>query len=321
MASKKKILLTRTLPEAVEARASRDYDALLNKEDVKYDAATMGDKAAGCDGVLVCASDAVNAEAIAALPDSVKIIATFSVGFDHIDLQAAKAKGLVVTNTPEVLTDATADCAFLLLLAAARRASEGERLMRAKAWTGWTPTHMMGTHVTGKRIGILGMGRIGRAFAQRCRGFDMEIHYSDQAKLPPDMEQGALFHADPEEMLGHVDFLSLHAPNTPQTQHFVNAERIAKMKDGVVIVNSARGPLVHDDSLIAALKSGKVAAAGLDVFQGEPNYDARYADLENTFLLPHLGSATVETRNEMGFRALDNLDAYFAGKEPGDRLV
>jgi len=321
MASKKKILLTRTLPEAVEARASRDYDALLNKDDVKYDSATMGAKAAGCDGVLVCASDTVNAEAIAALPDSVKIISTFSVGFDHIDLQAAKAKGLVVTNTPEVLTDATADCAFLLLLAAARRASEGERLMRAKAWTGWTPTHMMGTHVTGKKVGILGMGRIGRAFAQRCRGFDMEIHYSDQAKLPPDLEQGAVFHADPEEMLGHVDFLSLHAPNTPQTQHFVNAERIAKMKDGVVIVNSARGPLVHDDSLIAALKSGKVAAAGLDVFQGEPNYDARYADLENTFLLPHLGSATVETRNEMGFRALDNLDAYFAGKEPGDRLV
>lgn len=319
--ARKKLLLSRTLPQAVEARASRDYDAILNPADVKYDATTLGARAAGCDAVMVCASDTVDAAAITALPDSVRIIATFSVGFDHIDLAAAKAKGLVVTNTPEVLTDATADLALLLLLGAARRASEGERLMRAKAWTGWTPTHMMGTHVTGKAIGILGMGRIGRAFAQRCRGFDMTIHYSDMAPLPPETAQGAIFHADPDAMLPVVDFLSLHAPNTPQTRHFVNADRIATMKDGVVIVNSARGPLVDDDSLIAALASGKVAAAGLDVFQGEPAVDPRYADLENTFLLPHLGSATVETRTDMGFRALDNLDAYFAGREPGDRVV
>jgi lactate dehydrogenase-like 2-hydroxyacid dehydrogenase len=251
----------------------------------------------------------------------VRIVATYSVGVDHIDLGAASARGLVVTNTPDVLTDATADAAMLLILGAARRAGEGERLVRAGQWKSWTPTLLLGVQVTGKRLCILGMGRIGQAVARRARGFDMEVHYSTRRRLPPEQEQGATWHADPEEMLPLADFLSINCPLTAETRGWLDGRRIALMPDGAVVVNTARGPIVDDDALIAALRSGKLAAAGLDVFTNEPDLDPRYLDLPNAFLQPHLGSATVETRNAMGFRALDNLDAFFAGREPPDRVA
>ncbi|MGE0716046.1 MAG: 2-hydroxyacid dehydrogenase [Alphaproteobacteria bacterium] len=320
-ASRPSILLSRKLPEAVERRACRDYDARLNAEDVALDPAGMSAAAEGCAGVLVCAADRVDAETIGRLPESVKIVATFSVGTDHIDLAAARNRGIVVTNTPDVLTDATADIALLLMLQAARRAGEGERMVRAGQWRGWAPTQLMGCHMTGKAVGIVGMGRIGQALARRARGFDMTVHYYNRSRLPAELEAGAVYHDAIDDLLPHAQFLSLHCPLTPDTRHLIDARRLALLPEGAILVNTARGPVVHDEAVIAALRSGRLAAAGLDVYDGEPRVHPGYLPLENVVLLPHLGSATTETREAMGFRALDNLDAWFAGKVPGDRVV
>jgi lactate dehydrogenase-like 2-hydroxyacid dehydrogenase len=321
MPSKPALLVTRKLPEAVEARASRDYRARLNSADAALDGDGLVRAAAETDGVLCTTTDRLDAATIGKLPARVRILATFSVGFEHIDLKAARARGLVVTNTPDVLTDATADVAILLMLGAARRASEGERLIRANGWTGWAPTHLLGSHVSGKRLGILGMGRIGRAVAHRARAFGMVIHYHNRQQLPPEAEQGAIFHETPESLLPSSDILSIHCPLTPETRHFVDTKRIELLPLGAIVVNTARGGIVKDDDLIAALRTGRLAAAGLDVFDGEPRINPGYRDLPNTFLLPHLGSATRETREAMGFRALDNLDAFFAGRAPRDRIA
>jgi len=317
----RRILVARQLPEAVEARAQRDYDATLNLDDAQYDADELVHRAAGHEALVICSSEKLTPEVIARLPAEIAIVATFSVGFEHIDVPAARERGLVVTNTPDVLTDATADVAFLLLLAAARRASEAERVLRARAWPRWTSRWLLGTEVTGKRLGIFGMGRIGRALAQRARGFEMTVHYHNRHRLPPEQEAGAVFHADPDDMLPHCDFLSMNCPATPETHHWLNAERIARLPDGAIVGNAARGAVVDDDALIAALGSGKLAAGGLDVYEGEPDIDARYYGIENAVLLPHIGSATVETRDAMGFKCLDNLDAFFAGREPPDKLT
>jgi lactate dehydrogenase-like 2-hydroxyacid dehydrogenase len=315
---KTKLLITRKLPESVERRAAQAYDADLNLEDRQYSPAQMVKKAAGKDAILCTVTDDFSAAVIDKLPESVRILATFSVGYDHIDVAAARARGIAVTNTPDVLTGATADITMLLLLGAARRASEGEALMRQDAWQGWAPTHLMGTEVSGKRLGIMGMGRIGQAVAQRARGFDMRIHYSDAVRrdLPADL--AATFHQDADEMLPLCDFLALHVPLLPETRGWLNAERLARLPKGAIVVNSSRGPVVDDAALIAALKSGHIAAAGLDVFTGEPRANPGYRALPNTFLLPHLGSATIETRTAMGNRALDNLDAFYAKRQPPD---
>ncbi|MFI4988534.1 MAG: 2-hydroxyacid dehydrogenase [Alphaproteobacteria bacterium] len=321
MQSKPTILVTRRLPDNVLARAQKDYDARINFEDKLYDAGEMLRRAEGCAGLLICSTEKFPAEQIARLPASVKIVATFSVGHEHIDIDAARQRGLVVTNTPDVLTNSTADIAMLLMLGAARRAAEGERLVRAGRWKSWTPTFMLGTDVTGKTLGILGMGRIGQAVAKRARGFDMEVHYSNRKRLPRELEAGAVFHADATTMLPKIDFLSINSPSTPETLYWLNAERIGLMKTGAVVVNTARGNIVDDAALIAALRSGRLRAAGLDVYEGEPNLDPGYLSLDSAFLLPHIGSATDGTRDAMGFRALDNLDDYFAGREPRDRLA
>jgi len=315
------LLLTRKLPPEVEARAARDYAARLNADDTPPDRASLAARAESCAGILCAAGDPLDAAGIAALPGSVRILATFSVGTDHIDLAAAKARGLVVTNTPDVLTEATAELTMLLILGASRRAGEGERILRAGRWTGWAPTQLMGRQVTGKRLGILGMGRIGQAVARMARGFLMEIHYHNRHRLPPEQEQGAVYHAAAEDMLGAVDILSLNAPGSAELRRWLNAERLARLPRGAIVVNAGRGGLVDDAALIAALKSGQVAYAGLDVYDGEPRLHPGYLDCENALLLPHLGSATIESRNGMGFRALDNLDAYFAGRAPRDRVA
>jgi lactate dehydrogenase-like 2-hydroxyacid dehydrogenase len=243
------------------------------------------------------------------------------VGVDHVDLAAAAECGLIVTNTPNVLNDATAEIAILLMLGAARRASEGERLVRSAKWNFWSPAFMVGRQVTGKRLGIIGMGRVGVVTARRARGFDMEILYHNRKRAEPEVEQGATYYPDLEEMLPRCEFLSIHCPTTAETRGLLNAERIARLPDGAIVVNTARGAVVDDGALIEALKSGKLAAAGLDVFNNEPDIDAEYRKLDNVFLLPHIGSATRETRDAMGFRALDNLDAIFAGNEPRDRVA
>ena len=321
MPPKKVVLVTRKLTEAVEARLRRDYEPRLNPTDEIYGPAAIAAAAAGADGLLVAATDNVGTAVIDTLPESVRVIATFSVGYNHIDIAAAKRRGICVTYTPDVLTDATADLTMLLILGAARRAAEGERMLRMGEWTGWAPTQLLGTHITGKHLGILGMGRIGRALAARARGFAMTIHYSNRTRLPESLEDGAIFHADAEGMLGAVDFLSINCPATPETTRFLDSRRIALMRDGAIVVNSARGSIIDDNALIPALRSGKIRAAGLDVYDGEPRLAEAYRTLPNTFLLPHLGSSTIETRDGMGNKCVDNLDAFFAGRSPPDRLV
>jgi lactate dehydrogenase-like 2-hydroxyacid dehydrogenase len=317
--AKPKVLATRHFPPDVESRLAASFDALLNPQDTLYDGPALAKAAAGYAGIMCAAGDPLNAATIAALPASVKMIATFSVGYEHVDVAAAAKRDIKVSNTPDVLTDATADIALLCLLGAARRAHEGTSMLRTHNWVGWEPTQLMGTHVTGKRLGILGMGRIGQAVADRARAFRMTVHYSNRTRLPADLEKGATFHANPDDMLPHCDFLSINAPLTPQTRKWVNAERIGKLPKGAIVVNTARGGVVDDEALIAALKSGRLAAAGIDVFDGEPKIHQGYYALENTFLLPHMGSATVETRNAMGFKALDNLEAFLInGKTPPD---
>ncbi|MCP4330179.1 MAG: D-glycerate dehydrogenase [Alphaproteobacteria bacterium] len=315
------VLVTRKMPPAVEARLQRDYDVRFNPDDRLLSADELVARSEGVDAILPCYTEGFSADVIARLPDSVRIIATYSVGHNHIDVAAARDRGIVVTNTPDVLSDATAEVAILLMLGAARRAAEGERLMRDGAWQSWSPNFMTGTQVTGKRFGVVGMGRIGRIAARRARGFDMEIHYYNRSRLPAAHEEDAIYHPTVEDLLPHCDVLSLHCPVTPETYHLLNKARIDLLPPHAIVVNTARGEIVDDDALISALTEGRIAAAGLDVFENEPDIDSRYASLWNTFLLPHLGSATVETRNQMGFRALDNVDAYFRGVEPRDRVV
>ena len=316
--SKPILVVTRRLPPAIEARAQNDYDARLNPDDAKVTGADIVTRAEGAVAVLCCPAERVDAETIAKLPQSVKVLGTFSVGFDHIDLAAARARGLAVVNTPDVLSIATAECAMLLILAAARRAGEGERHVRAGGWDGWAPTQLMGTLVSGRRLGIFGMGRIGRELARMAAGFAMPVHYRDQVKLPPDLEQRATFHDNDDSFLAACDVLSLNAPGGAGTQHWLNAERIAKLPKGAIVANAARGTLIDDAALIAALKSGQVAAAGLDVYNNEPCVDPGYFGLENVVLLPHLGSATTQTRDAMGHIVLDGIDAVLAGRTPAN---
>jgi len=316
------VLVTRKLPEAVEARLRKDYEAILNPDDTLYTGDDIIDKANGADAIMPCHTEKFNKDVLSRLPESVKIIANFSVGYDHVDTAAAKDKGVVITNTPDVLSDATAELTIMLMLGAARRASEGEKLVRTKAWKDWSPSFMVGTQMTGKRLGIIGFGRVGQVVARRAaNGFDMKIHYHNRKRVTPDLEAGATYHATVEELMPHCDFLALHCVASQETTGLLNAERIALLPDGAIVTNASRGIVIDDDALISALKSGKLYGAGLDVYNNEPDIDSRYRELRNVFLMPHIGSATKETREAMGFRALDNLDAFFAGREPGDRVA
>jgi lactate dehydrogenase-like 2-hydroxyacid dehydrogenase len=313
------LLVTRRLPPSVEARASADFEARLTASDTPMQDVVA--QAAGADAILTCPGDKFDAALINALPASVKVIATFSVGFDHVDIASAAARGISVCNTPDVLSVATAETALLLILAAARRAGEGERLIRSKRWQGWAPTQLLGVGAVGRRLGIFGMGRIGRELAQLARGIGMTIHYRDMARLPPELEVGAIFHDNDAGFLASCDILSLNAPGGGDTYHWLNSDRIAMLPAGAVVVNAARGTLVDDTALIAALKSGQIGFAGLDVFEGEPAVNPGYLDLENVVLLPHLGSATIETRDAMGFLALDGISALLAGGKPSNLVA
>ncbi len=292
----------------------KDYQPDLNGSDEIYGQEELIERAKSADALLVTVTDTLNREVIERLPRSIQMIATFSVGYDQIDVAAAQERKIAVSNTPGVLTNATADIAMLLLLGAARGAGNGEQAIRQNTWRNWAPTGFLGRDLTGKRLGILGMGRIGRAVAKRAQAFDMEIHYHNRSQLPEHEEAGAHYHDSLESLLPNCDFLSIHAASTPQTRGIINTGTLQALPPGAIIVNTARGDLVDDNALISALKSGHIGAAGLDVFNDEPQLDPRYRTLPNTFLLPHLGSATLETRNAMGFCALDNLDAFFAGK-------
>ncbi len=317
-----RLLVTRALPANVTARAQRDYDVLLNPEDNLLDAASIAARATShqAEALLICSSDRITPALVAELPSSVKVIATFSVGHEHIDLAACKARGIVAANTPDVLTEATADIALLLLLAAMRRAHEGNDLVRRGGWHGWSTTMLLGRDPNGKRLGIYGMGRIGQAVARRARAFGMQIHYHNRRRLPVEQELGAVYHDTLAGLLRASDALSINAPSSPETRGLFNAATLALLPRGAYFVNTARGDMVDDEALLAALQSGQISAAGLDVFAGEPKLHPGYAKLSNVFLLPHLGSASEETRDAMGFAALDNIDAVLQGRTPPSPL-
>jgi lactate dehydrogenase-like 2-hydroxyacid dehydrogenase len=307
------LLITREMPPEVLARAKREHEVRELRLTGRFEPHHVLDNIAGINAILCIPADKFDAALINALPDAVKVIGTFSVGLEHIDLEAAAARGIKICHTPDVLTTATAELSLTLMLMAARRAGEGERILRAGQWPGLAPTFHLGRGVGGKVLGIFGMGRIGRALAQMARGLGMQIHYRNRQRLPPELEQGALYHEDDTGFLAALDFLSINAPGGKDTHHWLNAERISRLKPGAIIVNTGRGTTIDDDALIAALRSGHLAAAGLDVFANEPEVPPGYLALENVVLLPHIGSATIEARNAMGFLALDGIKAALAG--------
>lgn len=319
-ASKPVVFVTRSLPAAVEERLARDYSPKLNADDRSYGPDELIAGSAGAAAILTCATDPWPADLIERLPAGVQGIATFSAGFEHIDLAAARARGITVTNTPDVLTEATADLTLLCLLGAARRAFEGEALVRTGQWAGWTPTQLLGLELNGAVLGIVGLGRIGRAVARRARAFGMQIHYHSRDRLPPELEEGAWYHHTLPELLAQSRVLSLHCPAGPETRQLINRETLALLPQGAVLVNTARGALLDDEAVLEALDSGQLFALGLDVYAGEPALHPGYRMRRRCFLLPHLGSATTETRNAMGFRCLDNLDAIVAGRAPPDAV-
>ncbi len=314
------VWIPRRLSDATLERAQADYNCIINWDDTESSADEIVAMSARVDAIIPCHSERFTAEVAARLDPRLKVIANHSVGVDHCDLPALRARGIAVTNTPDVLSDATAEIAMLLMLGAARRAVEGDRLVRTRAWDFWSPSFMVGKQVSGSRIGIVGMGRVGRALARMARGFDMEIHYHNRSRLTPDEEAGATYHATLDSLLRVSDFLSLHCPATPETTGLINSATLSMLPEGAVLVNTARGALVNEAALMAALDSGRLAAAGLDCFVTEPGGNPALAVYESVFMLPHIGSATVKTRDAMGFRALDNLDAFFAGKTPKDLL-
>ncbi len=314
-----RLVVTRAMPPNVVARIRAEFDSPASGlRDLSSDEAF--ELAADADALMISSNLKMTAARIAALPVGVKVLATCSVGFEHIDVDAARARRLPVTNTPDVLTDCTADLAMLLMLAACRRASEYEAITRAGWGRPFGQGDMLGLRVSGRTLGILGMGRIGQALAQRARGFGMRVVYCNRSRLPAELEQGATWFSDFFDMLPHCQILSLHAASGPQTARIMNAAAFSRLPEGAVFVNASRGALVDEEALIEALESGQLFAAGLDVFAAEPSIDPRLIALPNVFMTPHMGSATVETRDEMGFRALDNISAVLAGRPAIDPL-
>ena len=315
----KKILVTRKLLKENEDKLSELFDAKLNPVDRIYTAQEIIDGSKDFDGILSSVTDPINSDTISKLSNSIKIIANGAVGFGNIDFKAARAKGISVTNTPDVLTDATADIQILLLLGASRKAYEGRIAAEKQNWK-WSWDFLLGKQMSNKRLGILGMGRIGRAVAKRAKAFGMKIHYHNRSKLSPDLEDGAIYHKDLKSLFGQSEFLSINCPATPETIKIINKETLSYLKDNTVVGNAARGDVVDDDAMVDAIKSGKVFAYGLDVYNGEPKIHPDYLKLKNIFLLPHLGSATKRTRWDMAFRATKNLEDFFLGKKPQDQV-
>jgi len=322
--AKPTVLVSRRWPGTVETRLKETYEVTLNASDTPMTADELRDALMSYDAVLPTVTDKIDADVLSVTNPRAKILGNYGVGHSHINLDAAKAAGIVVTNTPEVLSDCTADIAMTLLLTAARRSGEGEREVRGKAWTGWRPTHMVGTKVSGKTIGIVGFGRIGQKMARKAHfGFDMKIVAQDYFPVKPEVlaETNATQVDTLEELLEQSDFVTLHTTGGADNQHLMNAERISRMKPGSYLINTARGEVVDADALVDALQAGTIGGAGLDVFEGEPNINPRLLECENAVLLPHLGSATKETRDAMGFRVFDNLEDFFAGRDPRDRVI
>ena len=306
----KKVLITRKLLKSNEERISKLWDAKLNLNDEIYSQNKLIELSKDCDGILCSIVDKIDEEIINKLPDSVKIISNFAVGFGNIDIKAARTKNIIVTNTPDVLTDATAEIAMLLILGAARRASEAITWVRNKNWK-WSADFLIGKQLEGSRLGILGMGRIGRAVALRAKAFNMKIHYRNRTRLKADLEAGANYHDSIKSLFSVSDILSINCPATPETTNIINKETLEFFPKGAIITNSARGDMIDDEAMVQALISKRIFSLGLDVYKGEPNIYPGYLNQPNVFILPHLGSATIKTRTAMADLAIDNIEEYF----------
>lgn len=296
------------------------FGAAYNDTGAVLDTEALIASARGMDALVITVTNRIDKDVVAALPASVKAICTYSVGTDHLDLEALRAKGIAVFSTPDVLSESCADTAMLLMLGAARRAIEGIALVRDGTWTGWTPRQLIGHDVWGKRLGVLGMGRIGRAIAKRALGFGMQVHYHNRSRLAPDAEAGAQYHESLESLASHSDFLCIACPANDSTRGIVNADVLARLPAQAIVCNVARGDIICDDDLIQALQSGAIAAAGLDVYAGEPDIHPAYRSLPNVFGLPHIGSSTIGTRIAMGEMLCAGLQAWSTGARPANQL-
>ncbi len=321
--AKPTIVVTRRLPDAIETRMMELFDARLNLDDIPMGRAELKAAFAEADALVPTVTDTIDADIIAAAGPKLKIIANFGVGVNHIDLAAATAKGITVTNTPDVLTEDTADLAMALVLMAPRRLSEGERMVRAGKWTGWAPTQHLGYRINGKRLGIIGMGRIGMALARRARGFGLAVHYHNRHRMSDTLEAEleATYWQSLDQMLAHMDILSINCPLTAETKHLLSEERLKRLPKHCFIINTSRGGIIDEAALAKALRNGDIAGAGLDVYEGEPVVNPELLKLDNVVLLPHLGSATLEGRIAMGEKVMVNLRTFTDGHKPPDRVL
>jgi glyoxylate reductase len=318
-----KVIVTRRLPEAVETRMAELFDVELNFTDEAFDRDRLAAACAAADVLVPTVTDRLDAELLAGAGERLQLIANFGNGTDHIDLPAARARGILVSNTPGVLTDDTADMVMALILSVPRRLAEGEKLVRSGEWKGWSPCGMLGHRITGKRLGIVGMGRIGQAVAARARAFGLTIHYHNRKRLPEAVERlyEATYWPTLDAMLRRVDIVSINCPHTPETHHLIDATRLRQMQRHVYLINTARGEIVDEAALIEVLEAGQLAGAGLDVFEHEPAIDARLRELKNVVLLPHMGSATFEARADMGEKVIANIRSWADGHRPPDQVL
>lgn len=318
-----KVIVTRKLPDSIETRMAELFDVKLNLADTPMSADALKAAVAEADVLVPTVTDEIDSDVLAAAGEGLTLIANFGAGVDHIDLKAATERGIKVTNTPGVLTEDTADLTMALLLSVPRRLFEGEKILRAGEWTGWTPTFLMGSRIQGKRLGIIGMGRIGRAVARRARAFNMAVHYHNRTQLPADVEGelGATYWEDLDQMLARMDIVSVNCPLTADTHRLLDRTRLKKLQPHAVIINTARGEIIDEEALADLIEVGRIAGAGLDVFEAEPTINPKLLELENVVLLPHMGSATREARTAMGEKVLINIQAYADGHRPPDRVL
>jgi len=317
------VVVTRRLPEAVETRMMELFETRLNRDDIPMSAAQLADAVKTADVLVPTVTDRIDRAVIEAAGPQLKLIASFSTGVDHIDLAAAQEKGITVTNTPGVLTEDTADMTMALILAVPRRLIEGERAVREGKWNGWSPTWMLGHRISGKRLGIIGLGRIGRAVARRAAGFGLSVHYHNRRRVHPDVEAElqATYWDSLDQMLAHMDIISVNCPHTPATYHLLSARRLRLLKPDAYIVNTSRGEVIDEDTLAEMLRTHAIAGAGLDVFEHEPSVNPKLLRLDNVVLMPHMGSATIEGRQAMGEKVIINIRTFADGHKPPDRVL
>ncbi len=317
------VIVTRKLPDPIETRMMELFTCRLNLDDKPFGKSELLAAVGQAEVLVPTVTDRIDAELLASAGPGLKLIASFGTGVDHVDLAAAQQRGIIVTNTPGVLTEDTADMTMALILAVSRRLAEGERLIRSGGWTGWGPTSMLGHRIWGKRLGIVGMGRIGTALARRARGFGLSVHYHNRRAVPEDAESTleATFWESLDQMLAHMDIVSVNCPHTPATYHLMSARRLRLLQPHAILVNTARGEIVDEEELVRLLETRAIGGAGLDVFEHEPAVDPRLRALDNVVLLPHMGSATIEGRIAMGEKVIINIKTFADGHRPPDRVI